>query len=174
MKLQFNQLAAACVLGIALLSPAVHAASTVPAKSVSTLPNVYRIPLATGVSMDDAVESMKLRANELNLKLVAELPLSKQVEAMVGGTQRRMQIFQFCDALTAKDLVDMNVDYAIYLPCRIALVEDKTGKAWLVMMDMDVPAWSKASHMTPELTAKIMKVRNGLIDIVNAGANGDL
>ncbi|BBP01384.1 DUF302 domain-containing protein [Sulfuriferula nivalis] len=174
MKLQLNQLAAACVLSIALLSPAVHAASTVPAASVSTMPNVYRIPLAKGVSMDDAVESMKLRANELNLKLVAELPLSKQVEAMVGGTQRRMEIYQFCDALTAKDLVDMNVDFAIYLPCRIALIEDNTGKAWLVMMDMDVPAWSKASHMSPELTAKIMKVRNGLIEIVNAGANGDL
>ena len=124
--------------------------------------------------MDDAVESMKLRANALNIKLVAELPLSKQVEAMVGKPQRRMSIYQFCDAMTAKDLVDMNVDFAIFLPCRIALIEDKTGQAWLVMMDMNVKELAKTSKMTPELEKKITTIRNGLIEIVNAGANGDL
>lgn len=174
MKPQLNQLAAACLLGIALLSPVAYAAKNVPAVSASTMPNVYKVALAKGVSMDDAVESMKLRANALNIKLVAELPLSKQVEAMVGGTQRRMAIYQFCDALTAKDLVDMNVDFAIFLPCRIALVEDKNGQAWLVMMDMNVKELSKSTRMTPALTEKITKVRDGLIEIVNAGANGDL
>ncbi|MFA5171370.1 MAG: DUF302 domain-containing protein [Sulfuriferula sp.] len=174
MKLQLNQLAAACVFGIALLSPVAYAAKNVPAVSASAMPNVYKVALAKGVSMDDAVESMKLRANALNIKLVAELPLSKQVEAMIGGTQRRIAIYQFCDALTAKDLVDMNVDFAIFLPCRIALVEDKNGQAWLVMMDMNVKELSKSTHMTPALTEKITKVRDGLIEIVNAGANGDL
>jgi hypothetical protein len=35
--------------------------------------------IAQGVSIDDAIESMKLRANGLNFKLVADLPLSDQV-----------------------------------------------------------------------------------------------
>ena len=43
---------------------------------------VVKMPLAEDVGFDDAVESMKLRANMHNMKLVAELPLSKQVEAM--------------------------------------------------------------------------------------------
>ena len=38
--------------------------------------------IAEGVSIDDAIESMKLRANGLNFKLVADLPLSEQVKAM--------------------------------------------------------------------------------------------
>jgi len=160
-----------------MLMPLAHAAESAakkPAVTASAMPGVYKVALAKGVSMDDAVDSMKLRANALNIKLVAELPLSSQVEAMIGGKQRRMTIYQFCDALTAKDLVDMNVDFAIFLPCRIALVEDKTGKAWLVMMDMDVKELAKTTKMTPELEMKITKVRNGLIEIVNAGANGDL
>ncbi|MEQ1669086.1 MAG: DUF302 domain-containing protein, partial [Sulfuriferula sp.] len=107
MKLQFKQLAAVSILGLSMLLPSAYAADAgakKPAVSASTMPNVYKVALAKDVSMDDAVESMKLRANALNIKLVGELPLSKQVEAMIGGTQRRMAIYQFCDALTAKDL----------------------------------------------------------------------
>lgn len=177
MKFTINRLAGAVAIGFAMLMPLAHAAdSTVktPAVTSSAMPGVYKVPLAKGVSMDDAVESMKLRANALNIKLVAELPLSSQVEAMIGGKQRRMAIYQFCDALTAKDLVDMNVDFAIFLPCRIALIEDKSGQAWLVMMDMDVKELAKTTKMTLELEKKITTVRNGLIEIVNAGANGDL
>ncbi len=177
MKLTINRLAGSVALGFALLMPVAHAAESnakTPAATSSVMPGVYKVPLAKGVSMDDAVESMKLRANALNIKLVAELPLSKQVEAMVGKPQRRMSIYQFCDAMTAKDLVDMNVDFAIFLPCRIALIEDKTGQAWLVMMDMNVKELAKTSKMTPELEKKITTIRNGLIEIVNAGANGDL
>ncbi|MCU0937225.1 MAG: DUF302 domain-containing protein, partial [Gammaproteobacteria bacterium] len=36
---------------------------------------VVKLPIADKVSMDDAVESMKLRANTLNLKLVAHQPM---------------------------------------------------------------------------------------------------
>ena len=166
----------ACLLGLTLLSGTSYAATSPTAAKATEkiLPNIYKIPLAKGVSMDDAVDSMKLRANALNIKLVAELPLSKQVEAMTGKPERRMTIFQFCDALTAKELVNLDMDFAIFLPCRIAMIEDKKGQAWLIMMDMNVNQLSKAAQMNAELTAKIKKVRDGLIEIMNAGAKGDL
>ena len=166
----------ACLLGLTLLSGTSYAATSPTATKATEkiLPNIYKIPLAQGVSMDDAVDSMKLRANALNIKLVAELPLSKQVEAMTGKPERRMTIFQFCDALTAKELVNLDMDFAIFLPCRIAMIEDKKGQAWLIMMDMNVNQLSKAAQMNAELTAKIKKVRDGLIEIMNAGAKGDL
>ena len=44
---------------------------------------------------------MKLRANGLNMQLVAELPLSKQVAAITGKTDAAT-IYQFCDAMTAR------------------------------------------------------------------------
>ena len=55
---------------------------------------VVKMQIVDGVTMDDAVASMKLRANLRNMKLVAELPLSKQIEAM-GKKARRMEIYQF-------------------------------------------------------------------------------
>lgn len=160
-------------IGLLLAAPLAQAKSPTPSKDL-LMPNVYKVQLAKGVSADDAVDSMKLRANALNIKLVSELPLSQQVEAVVGKPQRRMTIFQFCDAMTAKDLVDLNVDFAIYLPCRIALIEDEKGKVWLIMMDMDVDQLAKAGKMDEALKQKIVKVRNGLIEIINAGAKGDL
>lgn len=135
---------------------------------------VMKLQVKSGVSLDDAAESMRLRANAMNMKLVAELPLSSQVEAITGKPQRRMTIFQFCDAMTAKDLIELNIDFAIYMPCRIALIEDAKGQAWLVMMDIDVDAVAREKRVPAELKKRIQDVRNTLISIMQAGAKGDL
>lgn len=132
---------------------------------------VVKQPLVAGVGPDEAVESMKLRANMLNIKLVAELPLSQQVKAM-GQETRRMEIYQFCDALTAKKMVEYNIDFAAYLPCRIALVEDAAGKFWLVMMNLDMLIQNPG--FDPKLKEEAVKVRDTLQSIMTAGANGEL
>ena len=132
---------------------------------------VVKMAIAEGVSFDDAIGSMKLRANEHNMKLVAELPLSKQIESM-GKKSRRMGIYQFCDALMAQSMVQANINFAAYLPCRIALVEDEKGKGWLLMMNLDIML--KGAKLKKELRKNATKVRDILTDIMQAGANGDL
>jgi len=167
MKKLLSRLAA--FAGLFILGAAPWAAE--PAQSA---PGVYKIAVQPGISVDDAAESMRLRANALNLKLVAELPLSKQVEAMTGKPQKTITIFQFCDAVVAKQLIDVNVDFAVFMPCRIALIEEDSGKAWLVMMDVDTDAIARQKQLPPELQKKIEEVRAMLIDIMKAGAAGDL
>jgi uncharacterized protein (DUF302 family) len=133
---------------------------------------VVKRPLEPGISFDEAVQSMKLRANTLNIKLVAELPLSKQVEASTGKPQRRMEIFQFCDALTAKAMVEANIDFAAYLPCRIALIEDAQGKGWLVMVNLDEILGQY--KLAPDMVKLAKSVRDTLVSIMDAGVKGDL
>lgn len=135
---------------------------------------VYKVAIDRSISMNDAAESLKLRANTLNLQLVAELPMSKQVEAVTGKPQRTIIIYQFCDAVLARDLIDVNMEFAIYMPCRIALIEDAQGQGWLVMMDVSVDDVAQEMRLPPELKARIEKVRNALIDIMGASARGDL
>jgi uncharacterized protein (DUF302 family) len=160
-------------LAAALPAYAAGAPKKAPVQVISALnKTVIRMPLAQGVSMDDAVESMKLRANLLNMKLVAELPLSKQVEATTGKPERRMTIYQFCDAMTAKQMVDYSMDFAAYLPCRIALIEDEKGKGWLVMMDLNILI--ESTNLNPKLKEKAIEVRDNLENIMKAGANGEL
>lgn len=134
--------------------------------------SILEMPLADGVSLDDAVESMKLRANQINFKLVAELPLSKQVEVMTGKPQRRMTIYQFCDAMTAKDMVEYDLAFVAFLPCRIAIAEDENGKGRILMLNLD--PMIKAAKMPPELHGKAEEIQQALVNIMVAGANGDL
>ena len=135
---------------------------------------VYKVAIDPSISMNDAAESLKLRANALNLQLVAELPMSKQVEAVTGKPQRTIIIYQFCDAVLARDLIEVNMEFAIYMPCRIALIEDAKGQGWLVMMDVSVDDVAQEKRLPPELKARIEKVRNALIEIMGASARGDL
>jgi uncharacterized protein (DUF302 family) len=141
------------------------------AQQMTIADTVLKMPLAEGVSMDDAVDSMKLRANALNFKLVAELPLYKELEAM-GVKTKRIEIFQFCDARIAHQMLTYDIDFAAYLPCRIALIQDKDGKAWLITLDLDKVI--KGTNLPPELMKLAVKVRDTINAIMKAGANGEL
>ncbi len=133
--------------------------------------SIQRFELADGVGVDDAVESMKLRANMLNFKMVADLPLSEQVQAM-GEDANYMRILAFCDALIAKKMVEHDIIFAGFLPCRIAVLEDGNGKGWIVTMNMDMML--HAVDLPEDLQPLAQKVRDTIYSIVDAGVNGDL
>ena len=133
--------------------------------------NIIVCPLDDGIGTDDAIDSMKLRANSLNFKLVAHMPLSEQVKAM-GEDANRMEIFQFCDALIAKQMVEYNIVFAGFLPCRIAIIEDADGNGSIVTMNMDTMV--NSVELTEDLKKLGLKVRNTIFSIVQAGVEGDL
>ena len=133
--------------------------------------NMIKCKVADGVSADDAIESMKLRANMLNFKLVGHMPLSEQVKAN-GGVSNRMEIFQFCDANIAAQMVKHSMAFAGYLPCRISVVLDDDDQAWLITLNMDSTMGDAA--LPKELQGLGMLVRNNIYSIITAGAEGDL
>lgn len=133
---------------------------------------IVKYPLADGVSPADAEQSMKMVANEHNIKAVGELPLSEQVKLETGQDQRFLKIFQFCNPQTAMRMVDYNDAYSAYLPCRIAMVQDKQGKYNLYSLDMDMMIYG-GKTLPPELLAEAKKVQEIIIDIMQRGAEGD-
>jgi uncharacterized protein (DUF302 family) len=141
------------------------------APRVNIADTVVKLPLAEGVSMDDAVDSMKLRANVLNFKLVAHQPLYKELQAM-GLESERIEIFQFCDARIAQAMISHDKDFAAYLPCRITLLEDEAGQAWLITMNLDMLIQS--AELPPQLMEKAQRVRDSIQEIMQAGAEGAL
>jgi len=161
------------VLSSLLLSAPASWAATPQAKQAAQS-GVYKVAVDQGVSLAEAAESMRLRANALNLQLVAELPMSKQVEAITGKPQRTIIIFQFCDAVLAKDLIDVNLEFSIYMPCRIALIEDAKGQGWLVMMAVNVDAVTQEKRLPEPLKVRVNAVRQSLMEIMRAGAKGEL
>jgi len=133
---------------------------------------VWRVPLADGVSSGDAEEAMRAVANEYNIKNVGELPLSKQVEAMLGKPYRTLKIYMFCDPLTAVKMLDYSDAFSAYLPCRVAMVEDKQGKVWLYTLNMDLMIHG-GTPLPPALKVEAEKVKETILAIMHRGADGD-
>ena len=147
------------------------AQSTAGAMPFTIDQTVVKMPLAEDVSIDDAIDSMKLRANALNMKLVAHQPMSKEHEVMGLDNIRRIEIFQFCYAGIAKEMIEYDINFAAYMPCRIAVVEDTKGKPWLVMMNLDMIMMM--ADLPESLIEPAKKVRDSLMEIMEAGASGD-
>ena len=131
-----------------------------------------------GLSFDDVVESMKLRANQLNLKLVGHSPMIKDIQAVLGDTDSpRMEVFHFCDIAAGREIMKLVPESIVYLPCRIAVMEDDQKNIWVLTLDWDM-AWldtiNGSMGVTPELAKMAMDIRDKMDNVMRAGANGDL
>jgi uncharacterized protein (DUF302 family) len=132
-----------------------------------------------GLSFDDVVTSMNLRANQLNLKLVGHSPMIKDIQAVLGDMSTpRMEVFHYCDIEAGREIMKLVPESIVYLPCRIAVMEDAQKNVWVLTLDWDT-AWmdgvnSTAMGVSPEMTRLAKKIRDNIDNVMRAGANGDL
>jgi len=136
-----------------------------------------KMEVAEDVSFDDAVEAMRLRANEVNFKFVGHSPLYKDIEAITGEPTTRVEIFHFCDAMVARRILDYAPEFVIYLPCRVALLEDAKGKLWVMTLDWNVN-WLNFSQnpnsvLDKKLREEAERIRDALHYIMEGAATGD-
>jgi uncharacterized protein (DUF302 family) len=159
--------------GIGVGCPA-DSAAPAPSDSLtfaSTPVRIARIQVKAGVSFDDAVESMRLRANQRNLRYISVNQLGKEIATLSGKPSRRIEIYSFCDGLTAQKMIDADASMLAYMPCRIGLLEDLQGRIWLIAMLIDdavIQALPDAARQSAQhVTATIQ-------EIMVAAARGDL
>jgi hypothetical protein len=133
---------------------------------------VWKVPVEDGLSAEDVEQTMKFVANEHNIKNVGELPLYKEVEAMSGEPYRFIKIYMFCNAMTAARMIDYSDAFSAYLPCRITLLEDTSGKLWLYTLNMDLMIHG-GEELPPALKDEALQVKEIILDIMNRGAAGE-
>jgi len=138
---------------------------------VETSVRIARIQVRSGVSFDDAVESLRLRANQRNLKYVGVNKLGKEIEALSGQSSRRIEIYSFCDGLVAQKMIRADASMLAYMPCRIGMLEDEQGRIWLFAMLLD-EAVLRALPAAARESAQ--RVTDALQDVMVAAAQGDL
>ena len=131
-----------------------------------------------GVSFDEVVESMKLRANQINLKLVGSNLLWKDFRAVLNDQEApRIEVHSFCDIAVARDLLRLVPEIAVFMPCRIVVMEDADKNIWIMTLDWDATRLSLAGELadiTPELRQGVLDIRKKLDNVMRAGANGEL
>ena len=170
-----------------MLEPTYHRFNSFDEKAFDTYQSLFKNILKTGNAAEATVwkmqvdESLKAKeveevmnfvANEHNIKNVGELPLYKQVEASTGKPFRFMKIYMFCNALTAAKMVSYSDAYSAYLPCRVTLLEDKTGKLWLYSLNMDLMIHG-GTPLPAELKKEALNVKKIILDIMKRGASGE-
>jgi uncharacterized protein (DUF302 family) len=138
---------------------------------------VVKYPAKEGLSFDDVVEAMKVKANDLNFKYVGVNPLWKDIVAITGNKDTpRVEFYSFCDAMIARQILDYSLEFAAFLPCRIAVVEDANKKIWVMTLDWDV-RWLDASKnpnkIPDQMRENSIKVRDAIDKIMRAGALGE-
>ncbi|MCK5336167.1 MAG: DUF302 domain-containing protein, partial [Gammaproteobacteria bacterium] len=70
----------------------------------------------------------------------------------------------------ARVMVNHNPIFAAYMPCKIALVEDKNKQHWLMMISLDVVINKNPLPLVVKKTAE--RVNETLKKILRAGASG--
>ena len=133
---------------------------------------IVKYEVAEDVTAEDLNTSILSIANELNIKNVGELPLSKQVVAMSGKPYRYVKIYLLCNAMTAASMLNYNDAYSAFLPCRISVVEDEQGKLWIYTLDMDLMIYG-GQPIPPALKAEAITVRDTLTEIMQRASEGD-
>ena len=138
----------------------------------------HKIKAKPGLSFDDVLESMMLAANKRNFKFVGSNLMWKDFHAVLGDKESpRIEVHSFCDIAVGRDLLRISPEFLVFLPCRIAVMEDADKNIWVMMLDwnMDwVAGYQGQMGITPELAKGAIDIRDKMEEIMVAAANGDL
>ena len=159
------------------MMPMMNLVTRMDVKDVMNLMTV-KYKAKAGLSFDDVVDSMKLRANQLNFKLVGHSPMWKDIQVVLGDTEApRMEVFHYCDIAAGREVMKYAPESIVFLPCRIAVMEDADKNIWVLTLDWNT-AWLDSISGKMGAPSELMKfatdIRDKMDNIMRAAANGDL
>ena len=125
-----------------------------------------------GLSSEEVVESLKSLATSRNFLFVGESPFYKQIKAITGEDYRYVNFLSFCDARVGKLMLEYRDQYSGFMPCRIALVEDRKGRLWLYSLNLDLMVHG-GKELPPDLKESALKVRKIIKEMMAGAAKGE-
>jgi len=133
---------------------------------------MWTVPVDEDLSPDDVIASMKSLAASRSFLFVGESPFYKQIQAITGEDYRYVNFLSFCDAQVGKQMLEYRDQYSGFMPCRIAIVEDKDGRLWLHTMNLDLMIHG-GTELPPDLKASAIRVRDTIKEIMEGAAAGE-
>ncbi len=131
---------------------------------------------AEGLSFDEVVESLKTKGNELNMRFVGVSTPWKIIREIYRKDYPRVEIFSFCDLETLARILEYSPEFIVFIPCKIAVMEDGKGNIWLVTLDWDIRWMDTApnpNRISDDLRKRAMSIRTRLEQMMEAAATGD-
>jgi uncharacterized protein (DUF302 family) len=133
---------------------------------------MWSVQVQEGLSPEEVIDSMKSIATSESFLFVGESPFYKQIKAITGEDYRYVNFLSFCDARVGKRMLEYRDQYSGFMPCRIALVEDKSGRLWLYSMNLDIMIHG-GKQLPEDLKADASRVRDTIRRIMDGAAAGE-
>ena len=134
----------------------------------------WRFRVAEGRTPMVVEQAMKAAAAERRIEEIGEIPVSDQVQRLAAGVPNRfLKVYTFCGALVAARMLAYQHGYAAYLPCQVALVQDREGKLWLYCQNLDFLIHGGA-ELPRGLKAEALQIKATILEILKRGAGGTL
>ena len=159
------------------MMPMMNLVTRMDVKDVMNLMAI-KYPAKKGLKFDEVKASMELRANQLNFKKVGESLMWKDIQAVLGDMDApRMEVYHYCDIAAGREILKYAPESIVYLPCRIAIMEDADKNIWVLTLDWNT-SWLDSISGKMGAPSELMKyavdIRDKLDVIMKAAANGDL
>ena len=131
-----------------------------------------------GLSFEDVKQSMELSANKHNFKKVGESPMWKDIQAVLGDMDApRMEVYHYCDIAAGREILKYAPESIVYLPCRIAIMEDADKNVWVLTLDWNT-SWldslSGKMGAPDQLMIYAKDIRDKMNIIMKDAAGGEL
>ena len=131
-----------------------------------------------GLSFEDVKQSMELSANKHNFKKVGESPMWKDIQAVLGDMDApRMEVYHYCDIAAGREILKYAPESIVYLPCRIAIMEDADKNIWVLTLDWNT-SWldslSGKMGAPDQLMIYAKDIRDKMDIIMKDAAGGEL
>lgn len=149
-----------------------EAASKFIASSDLGVTLVKSVPIQQGLTPDEVVQSIKSLAITHGLFFTGESPFHEHIKATTGENYRYTNFLSFCDVKAGKLIANYQPLYTAFMPCRIAVTEDKTGKLWLYSMNLDIVIHG-GKEWPPEVKQAASKVWENIQAIMDDAAKGE-
>ena len=133
---------------------------------------MWAVEVEEGLTPEDVIQSLKSLATSRNFLFVGESPFYKQIKAITGEDYRYVNFLSFCDAKVGKIMLEYRDQYSGFMPCRIALVEDKTGRLWLYSLNLELMIHG-GKALPAEMKESAQRVSKTIQEIMQGAAKGE-
>ncbi|MFA6040911.1 MAG: DUF302 domain-containing protein [Methylophilus sp.] len=132
---------------------------------------VYEVPVNSGVSYQDVIDSLNSTSVSMNFVNPANFPIAEHIKQRGIDPQGVKEVRSFCNLSMGTEIFLDHPEFLVFAPCRIAIYE-KQGKLFL---GLDRPTFDLKSIKNPTMRAQksAQELEDALIQLLEKARKGD-
>ena len=132
---------------------------------------IYEVPVNSGISYQDLVDSLKSISEGMNFVNPANFPIGEHMKIRGVDPQGVKEVRSFCNLSMGTEIILDHPEFLVFAPCRIAIYE----KNQQLYLGLDRPTFDLQSVKNPTERAKksAQELEDALIRLMEKARRGD-